>query len=315
MTDVAKQKYQKLSDQDKVRFEKETAMLASKGYFINKDGVKSTDIKPELKHFPKSTVMPKGKIRAQNCYMKAAQPQVKHDFPELPQADRFRKIFEQWAAMTPKEKMPYEQQALEDAKRYDNEVDQLRTHGFFVNADGVKSTDLKKKVSLEERKKIAEEKEKVKEKEKAQKLKEKERFDKDKAKEKALALAAKSKGQSQKAKVEQLKQKAVEKAGSIHAIDGYKLFVKTKYPDIFKKLVEQNGKANHAEVMKIVGNNWNSMTTGTQRKYELKAIQAAEEEKTVAAAPKTKKRAKPDTPVESEAQVKAKNSNKRVKKA
>jgi hypothetical protein len=59
LADAKKQKYVKLGDKDKTRFEKENAELKEKGYFVNSDGVKSTDIKLELKDFPKDTVMPK----------------------------------------------------------------------------------------------------------------------------------------------------------------------------------------------------------------------------------------------------------------
>ena len=219
--------------------------------------------------------------------------------------------------------MPYELLAEKDVARFDNEVMHLRTHGFFINEDNVKSTTLKKKQTREEQKAITEKKDK-------EKLKLKEQKDKEKAaKDKEHAKAARSKSQSQsadkakKTKLTQLKDKAVDKAASINAIDGYKLFVKTRYPGIFQKLADQNGSATHTEVMKIIGDNWNSLSQGTQRKYELTSIKLAEEDKVAKKGAKvakqevkpTKKRAKPDTPVVSEAQVKAKNSNKRVKKA
>ena len=68
MTDQQKQKYEKLSLQDKARYQKETDMLEAKGYFINKEGVKSTNIKPELKDFPKDTVVPKQARSAFICF-------------------------------------------------------------------------------------------------------------------------------------------------------------------------------------------------------------------------------------------------------
>lgn len=48
LTDAGKAKYVKMADQDKLRFEKEMNELNSKGYFVNSDGIKSTDILPKL---------------------------------------------------------------------------------------------------------------------------------------------------------------------------------------------------------------------------------------------------------------------------
>jgi hypothetical protein len=77
MTDQAKQKYHKLAEQDKLRHHKECEELKSKGYFINKDGVKSTDMLPELKHFPKDTVLPKQAMSAFTCFISAGHAQIK----------------------------------------------------------------------------------------------------------------------------------------------------------------------------------------------------------------------------------------------
>jgi hypothetical protein len=70
LNDEEKLKYTKLSEEDKVRFQRETAQLKDDGFFVNADGVKSTDIKPELKLFPKETVMPKKSLTAYMCFLK-----------------------------------------------------------------------------------------------------------------------------------------------------------------------------------------------------------------------------------------------------
>jgi len=41
----------------------------------------------------------------------------------------------------------YQDLLVQDNLRYDREVEELRTNGFFVNSDGIKSTDLKKKLT------------------------------------------------------------------------------------------------------------------------------------------------------------------------
>jgi hypothetical protein len=54
-----KQTYVDKAELDKKRYQREMEEFRLKGYFVNKEGVKSTDIKPDLKLFSKDTVLPK----------------------------------------------------------------------------------------------------------------------------------------------------------------------------------------------------------------------------------------------------------------
>lgn len=58
-----------------------------------------------------------------------------------------------WSALTDEQKQPFINKHNEDVERYHTEKKQLNENGFFINAEGVKSTDmkLKKKRSLEKR--------------------------------------------------------------------------------------------------------------------------------------------------------------------
>ena len=67
-----------------------------------------------------------------------------------------KKKGELWAGMSDEEKQPYYTLAERDVERYDREVLELRTQGWFTNEDGVKSTDLKRKLSRDDKKKAAE---------------------------------------------------------------------------------------------------------------------------------------------------------------
>ena len=49
LDDRQKEPFVKLSTQDELRYQKEMKELETKGYFINKDGVKSTDIEVKRK--------------------------------------------------------------------------------------------------------------------------------------------------------------------------------------------------------------------------------------------------------------------------
>ena len=57
--DKEKQKFIDLAIRDKERYEREMKQFEEEGFFVNEDGVKSTDLMPELKDFPADTVMPK----------------------------------------------------------------------------------------------------------------------------------------------------------------------------------------------------------------------------------------------------------------
>ena len=85
-----------------------------------------------------------------------AQSQIKEQFPTLTLCEQSKKKGELWAAMSDEEKQPYNTLAQRDVERFDREVLELRTQGWFTNKDGVKSTDLKRKLTRDDKKKAAE---------------------------------------------------------------------------------------------------------------------------------------------------------------
>jgi len=60
--------YDEMVMKDKERYEKELKQLGELGYFINSDGIKSTELdrKGKVKEFPEGTVMPK---KTRSAYM------------------------------------------------------------------------------------------------------------------------------------------------------------------------------------------------------------------------------------------------------
>ena len=72
-----------------------------------------------------------------------------------------KKAGEEWAKMTEKDKKPYEKIHEADQKRYQKELAQLIKEGYFVNSDGVKSSDIEKKLKKEKKKENADPEEKV----------------------------------------------------------------------------------------------------------------------------------------------------------
>ena len=117
----------------------------TKGYFINKDGAKNTDLMLSKPKFHENVVVPK-QVRSPYIYFfKEQYDQVKQNYPNLKVMEYALKISEMWKTLSDSEKSEYFKKNVNDKLRYQNEMQQLLTQGYFVNQDGTKSTDLKKK--------------------------------------------------------------------------------------------------------------------------------------------------------------------------
>lgn len=62
--------------------------------------------------------------------------------PQLAITEISKLMGQKWNKMSEKQKSPYYLQAENDQVRYQKEMNELMTKGFFINQDGVKSTDL-----------------------------------------------------------------------------------------------------------------------------------------------------------------------------
>jgi len=147
MTDEEKKPFQDMNAKDAERFEKELKQLKELGYFIDADGVKSTDM--DKKHrkleFPEGTVMPKKKATAYMCFFRDYHEVNKEACANVRAPETAKKIGEAWAAMTDEQKEKYEAASKKDGGRYDDQINQLKKNGFFLTEDGTKSTDLPQK--------------------------------------------------------------------------------------------------------------------------------------------------------------------------
>lgn len=96
LSDKQKEKYIKIAADDKVRFERETKELETKGFFITADGVKSTTIKPELSMFPKETVFPKKPMAAYFHYSVENGKKIREANKEIKITEVGKLVKEQW---------------------------------------------------------------------------------------------------------------------------------------------------------------------------------------------------------------------------
>lgn len=50
---------------------------------------------------------------------------------------------EKWNSFTDEEKKKYDALIALDQQRYNKQLDEIRNHGYFINEDGIKSTQVK----------------------------------------------------------------------------------------------------------------------------------------------------------------------------
>lgn len=56
--------------------------------------------------------------------------------------DVSKALGQEWNSMTDAQKKPFVDASAKDVKRYERETKQFEKHGYFINADGVKSSDV-----------------------------------------------------------------------------------------------------------------------------------------------------------------------------
>ena len=109
---------------------------------------------PIKKKFGKDVVLPKRPLSAYLFFTSANLEDVKARENIATHTDAMRRCGALWSGMTDEEKLKYEQQHQQDAKRQEKQLADLNKHGFFTMEDGSKSTDhvpkLKKKKKAED---------------------------------------------------------------------------------------------------------------------------------------------------------------------
>lgn len=139
----------KLSEEDKVRFDREMKQFETLGYFVDKDGVKSSELRIQKPKFKSNVVQPKKAKTAYTFYVKElfaknykkSESGAKEDFQSVT-----KKLNEAWNNMSEAQKKPFFTAAENDRKRHYEELQSLLTKGFFINEKGQKSSELKPKL-------------------------------------------------------------------------------------------------------------------------------------------------------------------------
>jgi hypothetical protein len=132
---------------DAVRYEKEFKQVEQHGYFINERGENSKDLQPKHKFkLVESEVVPTKARTAFIYFISSIHSKIAAQHPEKAMTELSRIKADIWNGLSEKQREPYKKMQQNDALRYQDERRQLEEQGYFVNQDGVKSTDLKGRV-------------------------------------------------------------------------------------------------------------------------------------------------------------------------
>merc|ERR1719263_1931245 len=117
--------------------------LENKGYFTNKDGVKSSDLlkKGALDILRKNNdLMPKHPISDHRFFAMENVPKIM-ERKGFNHAEASKICSKMWDDVSLKGKMKYLEMHEKDVRRYQKQLLELQTHGYFTLENGSKSTD------------------------------------------------------------------------------------------------------------------------------------------------------------------------------
>jgi hypothetical protein len=140
LTDDQKEPYHQMATMDKIRHEKEMKEFTEKGFYINSKGENSKDIfKPKLSD---DIVQPKKALSGFMFFTIENGKKLRELDPTISITDQAKQNGQVWQSLSDQQKKKYQDMAEGDKLRYKGQMDQLMTNGFFLNSEGVKSTDI-----------------------------------------------------------------------------------------------------------------------------------------------------------------------------
>jgi len=153
----ARQKYEQLAAEDKKRYEQQLNSIHEVGYFLDEAGVKSTDVKVDDKgqrlkeKFPGyEGVEPKKPTSAYFFFQLGKSAELRKAGKSLTEATKEAGAI--WNKMGEIEKEPFAKQAEADHERYNRQVAEIVSQGFFLLPDGkTRSCDVEKKIKKKRR--------------------------------------------------------------------------------------------------------------------------------------------------------------------
>jgi hypothetical protein len=129
--------YIEKSKVDKARYEGQLKMIEDKGYFLLKDGTRSCDAS---KGKFDDRMKPPHPISGYFHYSLAIVPKIKAE-KNCTHLEATSLAGASWKDLSEKEKAPFLKKGMEDKARYDEQMQMFKAKGYFMLADGTKSSD------------------------------------------------------------------------------------------------------------------------------------------------------------------------------
>jgi len=140
-----KEKFNKMHEDDVKRYQEQLEQIDKHGYFVMKDGSKSTDEANLKKQVPEGTILPKKALSAYSFFQSSQLKSIKEKEKLETFGEVQKRSGEIWNALSTQQKKPYEKLHQEDVERFTRQMKEWKDNGFFTMDDGSKSTDHKKK--------------------------------------------------------------------------------------------------------------------------------------------------------------------------
>ena len=110
------------------------------------DGQQSNEVVPSNAKFLDHVVVPTKCKSNYMFFMMSAQKDIRQQNPDLKLVEISKLIGEQWHNLSDDEKEKFSQIVLKDKLRYEEQVQDLLTKGYFIMQDGSKSSEHQKKI-------------------------------------------------------------------------------------------------------------------------------------------------------------------------
>ena len=146
LSDVDKEPYSAKAKDDELRDKKQLKELEEKGYFTTAEGGKSSDLYVDpKKKYGEDCMVPKKPLSAYLFYTTANVNKIKEK-ENCTHSESMKKCGQIWNTLSTDDRKIYDDKHAEDSKRYQNQLVELDKEGFFIMADGSKSSAHKSKL-------------------------------------------------------------------------------------------------------------------------------------------------------------------------
>ena len=156
MDDEQKGPYLAKAKLDDDRYRRQLSELSENGFFVTEDGTKSTDLYVDAKKkYGEDCVVPKKPLSAYLYYTSQNVNAVKEK-EGCSHPEAMKKCGEIWNGLDGEAKKKYQDLQEDDTARYKGQIEMLDKKGYFMMADGTKSSDHKAKKAKKRSKKAEE---------------------------------------------------------------------------------------------------------------------------------------------------------------